>query len=765
MEPISPMLLMGRERYCSAVVAAKEKTQESKTSYGSYLVTELSKVLYPELERIKEAIIRGEAGYVMKEGSLILGLPVKVWTVIGLKAVIDSISQKRSLSSAAVYLGGLMEDELRCRDIRKTDKDLWNYLEKKVKKRVSYYFKRCAAFYSKRRIPWLAWTTREQAHVGLLIINAIHKTTGLIDFVVLMEERRKTCRYIVPTLDTLEWIRKFNEQAQWLKPIFTPSEAPCVPWTSLVSGGYQDIKLPLVKTRHKGQEGLLDKADLSIVMKAVNRAQATRWEVNYRVLDVFRALHASGVPVAGLPSCGDIALPDRPEDFETNEAARKSWRQAAAQCYSRRAFELSERLAVGKTLWVANNYHTRGCCFPAQLDFRGRLYYSALFLNPQGSDLSRGLLGFSDKKKVTTEGAHWLKWHGENMFGKGLWEERTLEDIYTVADDPLGNRWWTDCKKPWQFLAWCFDYTEAMRNPEHLSGLPIYVDATSSGLQIISIMCDSPLPATDFYSHIATKVTERMKEDRSYLAALWLQHGVSREAVKAAVMAIPYGASPHTIRHILIRHVRSLPRPNTLVESAFPAVGLLVNLLWAELEKAIPQQMELMRGLRETATKAAAANINPYWVSPSGFPVLQPCEKSSTVKILFMLLGRSRASLNVAEGQKDTLDPKRIVKGFVPNLIHSIDAAVLHHTLAGLPEEIKSISVIHDCFGGVAADMTKVFQAGVSAYRTVFKENPLISLEKDLIRQEINTSSFFKKSVALNNFVCNLFPVPPLVAV
>lgn len=51
--------------------------------------------------------------------------------------------------------------------------------------------------------------------------------------------------------------------------------------------------------------------------------------------------------------------------------------------------------------------------FPCNLDFRGRLY-AVPFFNPQGNDLTKGLLTFSNGKPIGELGFYWLKIHGAN---------------------------------------------------------------------------------------------------------------------------------------------------------------------------------------------------------------------------------------------------------------------------------------------------------------------------------------------------------------
>lgn len=55
--------------------------------------------------------------------------------------------------------------------------------------------------------------------------------------------------------------------------------------------------------------------------------------------------------------------------------------------------------------------------FPYNVDFRGRAYPVPPHLSTVGSDLCRGLLMFSDSKRLGEKGLYWLKVHLANLAG------------------------------------------------------------------------------------------------------------------------------------------------------------------------------------------------------------------------------------------------------------------------------------------------------------------------------------------------------------
>lgn len=62
------------------------------------------------------------------------------------------------------------------------------------------------------------------------------------------------------------------------------------------------------------------------------------------------------------------------------------------------------RLSIARSFKNVNEIY-----FPHNMDFRGRVYPIPPHLNHMGADLNRGMLEFSDAKRVGKEGLRWLK--------------------------------------------------------------------------------------------------------------------------------------------------------------------------------------------------------------------------------------------------------------------------------------------------------------------------------------------------------------------
>ena len=84
------------------------------------------------------------------------------------------------------------------------------------------------------------------------------------------------------------------------------------------------------------------------------------------------------------------------------------------------------------------------------MDFRGRVYPIPPHLNHMGADINRGLLEFSEKKRLGETGLWWLKIHLANKIGndklplndRALYAESIIDTVHKCSDDPKNNLEW-----------------------------------------------------------------------------------------------------------------------------------------------------------------------------------------------------------------------------------------------------------------------------------------------------------------------------------
>ena len=97
---------------------------------------------------------------------------------------------------------------------------------------------------------------------------------------------------------------------------------------------------------------------------------------------------------------------------------------------------------------------------------------------------------------MTPEAEDWLAFQVATTYGKDkdtiqdriAWTKSNHSLIASIAEDPLGYlHEWEVADEPWTFLAACDEYYHCIiKCDRHHTNLPVAVDATCSGLQILA---------------------------------------------------------------------------------------------------------------------------------------------------------------------------------------------------------------------------------------------------------------------------------------
>ena len=730
------METIGLGRFRQRNESAKKRDAEVETGYGQRLMRASLPLFAKQVDSwlMELAGYKNSARYQMD----IVELDAKLISFVTVKAVLDSITKKKPLSSVAHFVGARIEDECRCSFLLRNNETKGSGILLGVKKRNGRAAKLRHLRSSMKHEAqkglmdyWVAWSHRDKLNCGLNLVERLRTSTSLIEYVNLANGKRKrrSTRFVTATKETLEWIEQYNEYRELIEPFWLPTVELPEPWENVFKGGYNTRgtslpRVPFIKTSNmeylRGIDGSLPEP-----MEATNLIQQTPWKVNGRVLEAMQHCWEHSIPVGDLPSREDEPLPPVPSDFETNEESSKLWKQSAARIYDRRVSQISRRLLVSKLLFIADKLKTSRFFYPSQVDFRGRIYNIPSFLGIQGPDMSRGLLTFSRPELISNdEDAFWLGIQGANTFGN---DKVTLEERFSwakdfsntadrVASDPLGNiEYWRDADSPWQFLAWCFEWAEYAATGRVKSTLPVNMDASNNGLQILSMLMrdeygchatnvtptDTP---SDIYRVVSDKVIQRLKDDTGTpIAHDWLSFGVDRKLAKRPTMVWPYGGTFYSCQAYVddwfSDSLRKEGKISPFQESVrHAATGYLSKHLWASINEVLIKPKECMKWLQDVAGTLAKENKPISWVTPTGFPVLQSYKNSRAQNVSSNINGVATHVKWYSDA--DTISVRRQKQGISPNFVHSLDASCLTRSvLSANTEGIYDFSMIHDSYG------------------------------------------------------------------
>jgi DNA-directed RNA polymerase len=253
------------------------------------------------------------------------------------------------------------------------------------------------------------------------------------------------------------------------------------------------------------------------------------------------------------------------------------------------------------------------------------------------------------------------------------------------------------------------------------TNLPVAIDATASGLQVLAGLCRCKTTAElvnvvpsekpqDAYKVIADACIDSIPER---VKPVW-----DRKKTKRTVMTIPYNAKPFSNRLYIKQALK-----DDGIEVEKEELTQIVNAVRAAMNDNFKGPMKVMKWIEEEVTKAIDRGLNELrWVTPSGFVVTQKLMKKNVERIRLQLLGE--CNIFLATGDKDEVDKAHHKSATSPNLIHSLDASILH--LSALRFKAP-IALIHDSVLCRATDMSSLRSIVRETYKHLFADQDYLS--------------------------------------
>ncbi len=775
------MARLGVGRYRSRIDSSKDRAAESETRYGQRLIRG---GLPSYTKAIKQMVSNWDNRNSARWQVELREMNPAVVGFIVIRAVLDSITLKKSMAAVSHFVGSRVEDQCRCdflvkNNAAKGEGIILGALKKRgdLAKKRRHIRSSMKHETEKGLMPeYDAWSRRDTLGCGLNLVELLRDTTGLVEYIYILDKPgKRPTRYVTASKDTLRWIEEFNEDRELLEPFWLPSVDLPVDWTGIWEGGYNLESaalptLPFIKTVNMDFLRNLEiqrpaPAVYQTPMQACNLIQNTPWCVNPAVLEVADWAWKNNVEVASLPCKDDEQLPVLPRDFEENKESNRRWRQMAAGIYGRNASTRSKRLLTAKILLIADKMSGSRFFYPSHCDFRGRVYNIPSFLGVMGNDLCRGLLKFQRGAKLKTdEQAKWLAIQGANTWGydkatlhaRWKWAEEFTKGAIKIASNPTRELLWADADKPWSFLAWCFEWATYKTKGKLESFLPVNMDASNNGLQILSMLTRDPygmtatnvLPTStpaDIYKVVAQGVSRYLEEDYresgGTMAKAWLDFGIDRKTTKRPVMCYSYGLTQYSNRAYINEwyneqiHGKQRQKPFD-EDDRFAAINYLAKLVWRAIEEVLDKPKKCMKWFQACARLIADKNRALSWVSPSGFPVNQQYFNIHSQQVNTYISGKATC-VKFNEEDLTTISRRRMINGASPNVVHSFDAAALHKTVVKCNEEagIYDFSMIHDSYGTHASSCDALSRILREVFVDIFSRDQLMLWLEQLAEQ------------------------------
>ena len=718
----------------------EQKAYASATIYG---ITSIDTLLPLVVEQIKETnnrIKEGKNGKSFKEiNKHLIELEPLAAASIACKLIFDKVFSKKKGDNQIVIvmdsIGQAVEAELQMRHYENNAPGLLqtlknNYWHRSIgTKQKVVVIQTLMNRYNVK--PWDSWGRSNRVKLGGWLLDCIMVASNWF-YTEMKQEGRKRVNYLYPTPEFLEIRDQVMKDSELFAPLAWPMLIEPNDWTPERQGGY------LLNEIMNGHD-MVRRGDPSCIQgenpyKFLNKIQKVGFKINLFTFNVAEWLEKKGRSVDKFIPIIDLPLPSKPFDIATNKDSRKDYRRRSAEIMNINANAFRRSCRTRMTMDAARRFRWKSRWFiPWSFDYRGRAYPIPAFLTPQDTDFGKSLIRFADEAPMTPEAEAWLAFQVATTYGNGLdkatmderlkWTKDNITLISRIAQDPYRNvSDWEGAEEPWQFLAACDEYYNCVvTSTRQTTGLYVACDATCSGLQILAGLARDKATAQlvnvlpserpqDAYRVVAVHARAECPES--------IRKVMDRKVVKRTVMTIPYNAKPYSNRSY-IRDALNEKGVEISKEDLTQTVIAVRN----AMKIVVPGALAVMNWIEKEVSNALKRGVDKLtWTTPSGFIVNQKIMKKKVEQLDLQLLGRCR--INVATSDTDEVDKNRHKAATAPNLIHSLDASLLHLAVDRFD---KPIALIHDSVLCRATDMSLLSALVRETYMKLFAKHDYLT--------------------------------------
>lgn len=556
--------------------------------------------------------------------------------------------------------------------------------------------------------------------------------------------------------DKIEEIKNFP----LLQPISLPMLCPPNKWSETEYGGYlinKDLQEDLIIGRKDHKHTTTNR---DILYNTVNIMSAIKFEVNKDLLYY-------------LKTDGKYLL----DSLELDEVQKSL------------------------TLFIADLYKDTIFYIPLRADWRGRIYSNSSFLNYQGNELSSSLILLHESEALTELGRETLYIYIANIYNeKGINKSNYLERIKWTENNKekilsMNPNFILAAEDKFKFTALCLLMRELDKDPQYKVKLPVFFDATCSGIQhLAGLMRDSNLAKEvnltsqttlddvfDIYSKLAIPINEKIRrigrEDPKYTNLI--EVNLSRKIVKKPIMTKTYNVTVEGIVDQLLENITT-NKKGEIKSYAVPSIlegkicylnkediRKIANIINDTFFEEYPLIQFFYEYLKDLAKIMNLANLGISWITPNGLTLLQYYKHYNSNSVLIPLF-KKKAVLKTKSGKLDSL---KQVNAIIPNVIHSLDANHLMKVVKKVYFKLnKPVITIHDCFGTHPNNMATLIEIVKCEFVELYSnQNFILEFHKFNLKQleingfEIKTDDkTFYSLVNINNS-WELIPNPPLL--
>jgi len=243
------MVQSGIHRYNKTLEDLLNKDLGSKTKHGRTIIKGI-------VEPLMDAIIEYNNQKLNVQSvfkSLTKGCDAGQMAYLALISLVDNMVKKPTLLGVAKFIGIQIETQIRLDKWLEVDKEVaTNVLTLANKKSDKGFDHKRYGLDHKIKADGLDiphWSSEHRVHVGLKLVDLIIKETGIVKLEKKVT-KKKTTYLVVPTPETEEWVKAFNETNSTALPRYSPCIIEPKDWEDFWGGGYYSEhinQLPFVR--------------------------------------------------------------------------------------------------------------------------------------------------------------------------------------------------------------------------------------------------------------------------------------------------------------------------------------------------------------------------------------------------------------------------------------------------------------------------------------------------------------------------------------
>ena len=625
-------------------------------------------------------------------------------------------------------------------------------------------------------------TEGELFQIGSQLYNAVRQGCDLFEVskTQLDSDEHPTNR-IVLTQEAQERLDKHNIVLDGTMPMFGPMNRPPRPWNLDQIGPYYRgdlaIMVPMVKNMHPPQRADVEARRAAGLMTEVEETLdylgSVPFEVNETIVRFIEYARDEGLgeSLKKFPALDKYDRPERmsAKDFDKlPKDEQVAMQKDKVEIDTLNAAVLASKKVLGDHLREANDQLNDGLAMflPYDTDFRGRIYHVSDF-GYHNADFLRAMFLFAVKDAVTEENDSLLCLQCANSWGNGVdkgtlesrvqWVNDNIEMICSIGSDFKANfAKIAEADAPAQFLAACVELANYQKvGPGYMSGLPIALDASQSGVQIFAAASRNQIEGElvnltpndepqDFYGRCLEAARHLMAEDLAKFEAETLADPISddddddayqakvkraskistikttlanpdytRNTIKRNGMTLGYGSDQfgfaQQLRDDWMSEYTKQLRRGLIQEHpygedrGFMAATYLGNVHERAIKSVVTSVAQGMEFYQKCAAAMSAEGKHFSFVAKTGFPFHQYYRKekrsSQRVKLYNQDVKELRNTTFQTQIGQPEVNKLKSSNAISANMTHCTDAAILTKAVLLCRDMgVKNMMCVHDSF-------------------------------------------------------------------